>query len=272
MVDVVTKTEQKYKVFAQAYVSNGFNATEAAKQAGYSGKTAHVRASVLLKNVKVLEFIDIEINELAKRMRNDANKVYKMLWDRIYDCGVKMAKSDEAKKGLVPLNSELASLFLKDIPLAEHVDDLKDELEDMAFQTGVEAMTRRAEIDQELSEYNGSRRALKAKMKYVDSLKNNFYLDFLSNIEYEKYARLQTDLLQDLFDRCGYKDASNINNSLLDSKLEYTQAQISKIRAEINQISGNDVNDSKDAIKEFIAATNPSDDDIAALYEGEEDG
>ncbi|RQW65468.1 terminase small subunit [Listeria sp. SHR_NRA_18] len=221
----MTKTEKKYRVFALAYVSNGFNATEAAKTAGYSEKTAESQASRLLKNVKVLEFIDEEMKTVSERMQDDAKKVYKLLWSRILDCGVKLAESNEAKKGLTALNAEMASLRLKDVPLAEHVDNLDDELERMMFKTSEEAQARREEIEYEMGEYNDSRRALKAKMKYVEALMSNFYLNYLSNVEYEKYARLQSDLLQDLFDRSGYKDISVLNNRRIE-------AQVSKAESE----------------------------------------
>lgn len=221
----MTKTEKKYLLFAEAYVSNGFNATEAAKTAGYSKKTAESQASRLLKNVKVLEFIDEEMKTVSQRMQDDAKKVYKLLWSRILDCGIKLAESNEAKKGLTALNAEMASLRLKDVPLAEHVDNLDDELERMMFKTGEEAQARREEIEYEMGEYNDSRRALKAKMKYVEALMSNFYLNYLSNVEYEKYARLQSDLLQDLFDRSGYKDISVLNNRRIE-------AQVSKAESE----------------------------------------
>jgi phage terminase small subunit len=43
----------KQRVFCLEYVGNGFNATRAAKKAGYSAKTADSQGSRLLKNAKV---------------------------------------------------------------------------------------------------------------------------------------------------------------------------------------------------------------------------
>ncbi|EUJ51807.1 terminase small subunit [Paenilisteria rocourtiae] len=250
----MTKTEKKYRVFALAYVSNGFNATEAAKTAGYSEKTAESQASRLLKNVKVLEFIDEEMKTVSQRMQDDAKKVYKLLWSRILDCGVKLAESNEAKKGLTALNAEMASLRLKDVPLAEHVDNLDDELERMMFQTTNEAAARREEIEYEMTEYNNSRRAIKAKMKYVEALMSNFYLNYLSNVEYEKYARLQSDLLQDLFDRSGYKDISVLNNRRIEAQVSKAESEAAIFENRAGKIAINDAE--KAQVNDLIAIGN----------------
>lgn len=58
-------TRNKQKEFVLAYVSNGFiNGTEAAKQAGYSAKTAGTIASNLLTGMKKYEHIPPVIEEL----------------------------------------------------------------------------------------------------------------------------------------------------------------------------------------------------------------
>lgn len=46
-------TELRYKTFAGEYVTNGFNATQAALAAGYSPKTADRQGHALLRNPKV---------------------------------------------------------------------------------------------------------------------------------------------------------------------------------------------------------------------------
>lgn len=207
---------------------NGFNGKGAAISAGYSAKTAEQQASRLLRNVKVLEFIDDEMKLLSKRMRDDANRIYKLLWDRIYDCGVKLANSEKAKKLLMPLNDEISRLQLLDIPFAEHIDNLHEELDDMKGDRGDDEQIRRAEIETELAEYNDSRRSLKAKIKYVGSLKSNLYLDLLDNQDYEKFSRLQADLLQDLFDRSGYKETKELQ----DRRVALLDAQINKLSSD----------------------------------------
>lgn len=47
------KPNYRYREFAEAYVANGFNATQAAITAKYSEKTAYSQGSRLLKNVEV---------------------------------------------------------------------------------------------------------------------------------------------------------------------------------------------------------------------------
>ena len=51
------KPNYRYRAFAEAYVSNGFNATQAAITAKYSEKTAYSQGSRLLKNVEVQTLI-----------------------------------------------------------------------------------------------------------------------------------------------------------------------------------------------------------------------
>jgi phage terminase small subunit len=48
---------EKQKAFADYYITNGCNGTQAAIQAGYSEKTAGQIASRLLKDVKIQEYI-----------------------------------------------------------------------------------------------------------------------------------------------------------------------------------------------------------------------
>jgi phage terminase small subunit len=51
------QTEMRYRVFAQAYATNGFNATQAALEAGYSPRTAMQQGQRLLKNVDLQRLI-----------------------------------------------------------------------------------------------------------------------------------------------------------------------------------------------------------------------
>lgn len=51
-------TEQRYRLFAEAYLSNNGNATHAALAAGFSPKSASCQGSRLLKNVKVKQYLD----------------------------------------------------------------------------------------------------------------------------------------------------------------------------------------------------------------------
>lgn len=51
-------------LFSDLYLANGFNATQAAKDAEYSEDTACEQGSRLLRNVKVREYLKKRINEL----------------------------------------------------------------------------------------------------------------------------------------------------------------------------------------------------------------
>jgi len=53
------------QAFVFAYLANGFNATNAAKQAGYSEKTAQVQGSRLLSYAKIRVAIDEQMSALA---------------------------------------------------------------------------------------------------------------------------------------------------------------------------------------------------------------
>lgn len=55
----------KQRLFIEAYISNGFNATQAAITAGYSEKTAYSQGSRLLKNVEVKNAIQQRMKEAA---------------------------------------------------------------------------------------------------------------------------------------------------------------------------------------------------------------
>lgn len=57
MSGLVQKPNYRYRIFAEAYVTNGFNATQAALTARYSERTAYSQGSRLLKNVEVQALI-----------------------------------------------------------------------------------------------------------------------------------------------------------------------------------------------------------------------
>ena len=65
------KMTAKQKLFVNSYLSNGFNATQAAISAGYSKRTASSQAERLLRNVEIKNAIDeklkqIESDKIAK--------------------------------------------------------------------------------------------------------------------------------------------------------------------------------------------------------------
>lgn len=69
------KANYRYPLFAQAYVENGFNGTQAAITAGYAEKTAYSQASRLLKNVEVQGLISVCMTE---RMMSKDETAYRL--------------------------------------------------------------------------------------------------------------------------------------------------------------------------------------------------
>lgn len=65
--------------FAQAYIANGGNATEAAKTAGYSPATAGSQGSRLLKDVEVSTLIQQGAQKLAKKYELTADLVVRSI-------------------------------------------------------------------------------------------------------------------------------------------------------------------------------------------------
>lgn len=66
--DLGRKLNPKQKAFALAYLEHG-NGTRAAKEAGYSEKAAHSQSTHLLRNSKVIEYMD------AVRERLESDKI-----------------------------------------------------------------------------------------------------------------------------------------------------------------------------------------------------
>lgn len=82
---------ERYKLFAEGWLANGGNATQAAKDAGYSAKTAYSQGQRLLKHVDVVRLIregqarlrgkfelqtEAVLAELAKLTFSDARDLY----------------------------------------------------------------------------------------------------------------------------------------------------------------------------------------------------
>ncbi|MBC1523742.1 terminase [Listeria booriae] len=224
----MTKTEQKYKVFAQAYVSNGFNATEAAKTAGYSKNGAEARGSNLLRNDKVLAFIDEEMNMLAKRMRDDASKIYYELWKQVRMIDEKLDKHERAAKTLDELDAE-------QVALSESITYSKSVMRRKVIKyksiDGRKGDDARAEKKRRLAEIQELELVIENKN---DVLNDNYTAmtaakrNLLWHKDWKEFMTLRTTILQDLFDRSGYKDVSIRNFALVD-------AQIAKLNAGGNQ-------------------------------------
>lgn len=73
------KTEEKYNLFASAYLSTKFNATQAAIAAGYSKKTAYSQGSRLLNNVEVQTLIKEKAKAALEKSETKIVRVIKEL-------------------------------------------------------------------------------------------------------------------------------------------------------------------------------------------------
>ena len=76
--------EQRRTLFIEAYLANGGNATNAAKAAGFSEKTAHVQGCVLLKHPKVIHRLDERRKELAQKYELTTENVIRSLAQAVY--------------------------------------------------------------------------------------------------------------------------------------------------------------------------------------------
>jgi len=65
----------KQQRFVDYYLSNGFNATDAAKSAGYSEKSAYSQGQRLLKHVEVKKAVEKKQSNLRKNTKVKAEKI-----------------------------------------------------------------------------------------------------------------------------------------------------------------------------------------------------
>jgi phage terminase small subunit len=65
----------KQRLFIQSYLANGFNATQAALEAGYSTQTAYAIASENLKKPEIRAAIDAEIDFILANKKELTKKV-----------------------------------------------------------------------------------------------------------------------------------------------------------------------------------------------------
>lgn len=75
------KLTPKQQAFADEYIINGGNATQAAIKAGYSKKTAEVTGSKLLRNVKVLDYLAKKVTPVIKKRNIDIQAQLNSLLD-----------------------------------------------------------------------------------------------------------------------------------------------------------------------------------------------
>ena len=77
----------RQKMFAEYYLSNGFNATQAALSAGYSKKTAYAIGIENLKKLEIKEYISQRVKALLSETEMASLKIINAL-DEIIECDI----------------------------------------------------------------------------------------------------------------------------------------------------------------------------------------
>lgn len=101
--------DQRRKLFAEAYLTNGGNASEAALTAGYAPKSASVTGCVLLKHPKVLEIISSRQKELSKKYELTTESVIKSLAQAVHFDPRKLYRDDGSLKPINELDDDTAA-------------------------------------------------------------------------------------------------------------------------------------------------------------------
>lgn len=97
---------QRQKLFASEYIKLG-NGTQAAINAGYSGRTASSQSERLLRNVEIKRFITAEIEKMHDENIMDAKEALSILSD------IARGKRDEEVLMMNPLTGEVERLMKK---------------------------------------------------------------------------------------------------------------------------------------------------------------
>lgn len=81
MIHVMIKLSKRQKAFADAYLINGGNATEAAKAAGYSPHNIGANAAKTLKNPKIQDYMQQRLQPIERKADLDVDKAIAHLLD-----------------------------------------------------------------------------------------------------------------------------------------------------------------------------------------------
>ncbi|EBF6209386.1 terminase [Listeria monocytogenes] len=221
------KTEEKYNIFAKTYVMNGFNGKDAAISAGYSAKTAEQQASRLLRNVKVLEFIDEEMKLLSKRMQDDASKIYAELWKQVRMIDDKIAKHEDASLKLSITDARKITAKADINNLKAKIRRTESKIKKLDGRKADEGKLKKELLD----EYDD----LKIQLEELEDSVSEIYeeisaskRDLLWHKDWKEILSLRAQILQDLFDRSGYKETKELQ----DRRVALLDAQINKLNAD----------------------------------------
>lgn len=99
----------RYKTFAEAYLANGGNASQAALTAGYAPHSAGVTGCKLLKQPKILEIISSRQKALAQKYELTTESVIKSLAQAVHFDPRKLYREDGSLKPIVELDDDTAA-------------------------------------------------------------------------------------------------------------------------------------------------------------------
>lgn len=93
-------------LFANAFIANGGNATEAAKSAGYSPATAYSQGHRLLKDAEVQRQVSSATEKIAKKYELNAEMVVKSIVQEITFDPAKLYREDGSLKDITELDED----------------------------------------------------------------------------------------------------------------------------------------------------------------------
>lgn len=94
------------KLFAEAYIANGGNASEAAKSAGYSAKTARQQGARLLSDVYIRSILDERQNALANKYELTAEAIIKSIAQELHFDPADIFNADGSVKSVVEMDKD----------------------------------------------------------------------------------------------------------------------------------------------------------------------
>lgn len=100
--------ELRRKLFVQAYIANGGNATEAAKAAGFSERSAYNSGFRMMKDDEVVQAIAARQQKLANKFELTAEGVLRNLAQAIYFDPRKLYREDGTLKDIHELDDDTA--------------------------------------------------------------------------------------------------------------------------------------------------------------------
>ena len=116
-----TAAEHRKKLFVEAYIANGGNATDAAKAAGYSERTARSQGARLLTDVDIRGRVAVRAEETAKKYELTADLAARSIYQEITFDPAKLYREDGTLKDVTELDED-TRMALVSVEF-EHVGD-----------------------------------------------------------------------------------------------------------------------------------------------------